>query len=54
MTGRTRTLLWIVGMALVLGSFMGVGYCTVISRRSATSVEGLQLRDGETANTSSV
>jgi hypothetical protein len=34
MTERTKTVLWFIAMALVLGSYMGVGYCTAISRRS--------------------
>ena len=34
MTERTKTVLWFIAMALVLGSYMSVGYCTAISRRS--------------------
>ena len=36
MTERTKTIAAIVAMVLVLGSYLGLGYCVAISRRPAT------------------
>ena len=37
-TERTKTIAAIVAMVVVLGSYMGIGYCVAINRRPATPV----------------